>query len=259
MPFDNMPAARPYMREMTDSLAALVATNPAEDVIRAVAAELEHRTRPGARKLLAEIQARITGRAVAVVVHEPEPMVAPMPEPVAPVAEPVEAPRQAPKPRKGAMAPKPAEHWQLQRANARARKAAEKLPPMYAFGIEWGAVSLQAVGACRIMGILASGYRYLGGRDGFLAFANNNETLLATWAGAVYLGSYEAENLIDLAVRDDWMAKGRDILGPVAVRAFKGRQAPTYRCDGSGKNIPRLNGRTMTVEKFLHRAMARAS
>lgn len=143
MPFDTMTAARPYMRERTETLAALVATNPADDIIRTVAAELEHRTRPSARRLLAELQNRLTGRAVAVIVQEPRPE--PVSEPVAPrpaaiveqhdngevtVRSAPSKPRQAPKATKRAMGQSREENQAARRAHfsllCKAQDAAER-------------------------------------------------------------------------------------------------------------------------------------
>lgn len=62
MPFDNLTAARPYMREMTTALAALVATAPDDDVLRAIAAELAFRSRPAALRLMDEVTARLGAR-----------------------------------------------------------------------------------------------------------------------------------------------------------------------------------------------------
>jgi hypothetical protein len=250
MPFDTMTPARPFMRWQTETLASQARQEIDFLTLERIADELAHRTRKAARDALGELRARLDTMRM---MGEVAPMVA---EPVAPIAAPEPVPA-APKARKVAMAKAPAEHWQLIRANVKARKAGEKLPPMFAWGVEWGAVPLNAVGACRIMGMIAAGYRYLGEVDGYIRFANNNETLLATWSGAIYLGHAAAENLLDRQWRDDFMDKGRAILGPVAVRAFKGSQAGVYR-DASAK-IRNLRGRVMTVERFLSRALARAA
>jgi len=59
MPFDSIAIARPYMREGTAALAALVASNPPNDVLRLVHAELHHRSRPAAVRLAQEVAAKL--------------------------------------------------------------------------------------------------------------------------------------------------------------------------------------------------------
>jgi hypothetical protein len=87
MPFDNPSAARPYMREGTAALAALVATRPARDVLVNIAAEIVHRDRPAARRLADEVAALL---GASVPASEAAPVLAPSPE--APLSAPPAAP-----------------------------------------------------------------------------------------------------------------------------------------------------------------------
>lgn len=59
----NVNPARPYFSEGTAAIAALVATSPAADVLRAVAHELSFRSRPAAVRLLADVTARLAPTA----------------------------------------------------------------------------------------------------------------------------------------------------------------------------------------------------
>lgn len=60
MPFDNPASARPYMREGTAALAALVQSQPSRDVLHLIAAELQHRDRKAARMLAEQVAAMLS-------------------------------------------------------------------------------------------------------------------------------------------------------------------------------------------------------
>jgi hypothetical protein len=78
---DTTTIARPYFRESTDALSALVATRPARDVLLSVAAELSHRERPAARRLAATVAELLGG--VSAIGQASEPVA------IAPVAAPM--------------------------------------------------------------------------------------------------------------------------------------------------------------------------
>jgi hypothetical protein len=82
---DTTTITRPYFREGTDALASLVATRPARDVLLNVAAELQHRERPAARRLAATVAELLGG--VSAIGQASEPVAMPVPAEVAPATD----------------------------------------------------------------------------------------------------------------------------------------------------------------------------
>jgi hypothetical protein len=205
---DTTTITRPYFREGTDALASLVATRPARDVLLNVAAELQHRERPAARRLAATVAELLGGvsaigqapmtkevrldhpdmraaiaRAQAVADALPQPVALPVP---AEVAQPAPAPA---KPARKPAAPKvkgPGDiGWKPRSLDQIARSAG--LAPM-----SWDAATHSlfpnVMLAMREHGLMARGFERGGpAGDGCTTWKRGADRILVGPYGALYL------------------------------------------------------------------------
>lgn len=216
---------RPYFRETTEALASLVATRPARDVLLNVAAELQHRDRPAARRLAAEVAALLSGVAAVPVV-------------VAPVlVQPVAAPVAAKPARKAVAAKRPGDiGW---RGTSLAQKCARAGVASYA-NVPGGLL------ACREAGLAATGWsRGATDGDGYTTWTNGADRLRVGPWGAIYLGTGWAQMPRD--GRDALMEAGR----PVMMAAIEAARIKAKR------NAARAKARASFLDAAKHRKLAR--
>lgn len=245
MPFDPHNAApRPYMREGTAALAALVATSPARDVLTAIAAELSHRDRKAARILAEQVAALLS-------VDPPAPMdgehgkrrrvldTPPAPDHLWPEPRPlvldtaanalVEAKIVA---IAGEPAPKPARKPASKRADKRPGEVGWKPPslealikrvgnPSHMWTSEVAGVFGNPIKAARVEALKAEGWQHIGDdAQGYMVMQLGDARLRIGYHGMIYCGD---ATWVQLAKeeRDRLTDAGRPILARLAAEAAK--------------------------------------